>query len=117
MSRIPNPCLAVFLLAAADGYDVDYLRVPVTDEKAPKVCQYQYSSARVRRCQEPAQIGVGVCGLHVCWWGWVRAVLCCGLPCNCGSALPVLSDGWMVRRMVVFCRVLRCVGILATMTR
>lgn len=23
-------------LRAADGYDVDYLRVPVTDEKAPK---------------------------------------------------------------------------------
>lgn len=29
------------LLPAADGYDVDYLRVPVTDEKAPKPSDFQ----------------------------------------------------------------------------
>jgi hypothetical protein len=30
-----------FLCTAADGYDVDYLRVPVTDEKAPKPSDFQ----------------------------------------------------------------------------
>lgn len=33
--------LRSLLLTAADGYDVDYLRVPVTDEKAPKPADFQ----------------------------------------------------------------------------
>lgn len=38
--------------AAADGYDVDYLRVPVTDEKAPKPNDFQLL----------IEVGAGGCG-------------------------------------------------------
>lgn len=41
---------------AADGYDVDYLRVPVTDEKAPKPSDFQLL-IEVRLCAAVSHAG------------------------------------------------------------
>ncbi|PSC67685.1 paladin isoform X1 [Micractinium conductrix] len=42
--------LEVYQELVADGYDVDYLRVPVTDEKAPKPSDFQLL---IERCWDP----------------------------------------------------------------
>ncbi|KAL4440251.1 hypothetical protein ABPG75_003252 [Micractinium tetrahymenae] len=42
--------LEVYQELVADGYDVDYLRVPVTDEKAPKPSDFQLL---IQRCWDP----------------------------------------------------------------
>ena len=50
---------------AANGYDVDYLRVPVTDEKAPKTSDFAILAARAWAPPEGAAMVYNCQVLHV----------------------------------------------------
>eukprot|EP00887_Chlorella_sp_A99_P002448 scaffold10.g2448.t1 len=47
--------LEVYRELLADGYDVDYLRVPVTDEKAPKAGRDRDFELLIQRCWAPPE--------------------------------------------------------------
>ena len=44
------------LNSTADGYDVDYLRVPVTDEKAPKDSDFEVLIQRLWQVPQDAAV-------------------------------------------------------------
>jgi len=53
--------------AAADGYNVDYLRVPVTDEKAPKDNDFEELIQRLWSVPDDAGVVFNCQVGHVCW--------------------------------------------------
>ena len=92
---------------AANGYDVDYLRVPVTDEKAPKTSDFAILAARAWAPPEGAALVFNCQVMHVIGvtlsekaaaptWALVSryhrnvALKKRGIDVQCSSALPVI---------------------------
>lgn len=65
------------LPSAADGYDVDYLRVPVTDEKAPKPSDFQLLIQAGRGRRAAAASSEPPLGGWLEWMGGVGCGPCC----------------------------------------
>jgi hypothetical protein len=86
--------LEVYAELQADGYDVDYTRIPVTDEKAPKDVRGS-GAAWLHACLPACLPGCPPAWLPARPPGWRAAWLLQGLPADagCGSSRPARPPG------------------------